>query len=131
MMEKARRFMQGRYGVDELSKFLMFLSIGMIFLGGITGNGLLNMLSVVFIGIAYMRLLSRNYYKCSTQNQKYLKLRYKVMGRWSGLLARFRERKIYRFYSCPQCSQKVRIPRGKGKVRITCPKCSTEFSEKS
>lgn len=86
--------MQGRYGVDELSRFLMFLSIGMIFLGGITGNGLLNLLSVVFIGIAYMRLLSRNFYKCSTQNQKYLKLRYKVMGRWSGFLKRFREKDL-------------------------------------
>lgn len=131
MMEKVRRFMQGRYGVDELSRFLMVLSIGMILLGGITGNGLLNLLSVVFIGFAYARLLSRNFYKCSMQNQKYLNLRYRIMGRWNGLLTRFKERKTYRFYSCPQCSQKVRIPKGHGKVRITCPKCSNEFSGKS
>lgn len=131
MMEKVRRFMQGRYGVDELSRFLMVLSIGMIFLGGITGNGLLNLISIVFIGIAYVRLLSRNFYRCSTQNQKYLMLRNRVTGRWSSLLKRFRERKIYRFYSCPSCSQKVRIPRGKGKVRITCPKCGAEFSKVS
>lgn len=41
------------------------------------------------------------------------------------------EKKIYRYFSCPQCGQSVRIPRGHGKVEITCPKCSAVFQKRT
>lgn len=129
MKEKIIGFMRGRYGVDELSKFLMMLSVAMIIMGSLTGNTLVNLLGFAAIGSAYFRILSKDYYRCSGQNRKYLQLRHRLGSSWQGQIRRFKERKIYRFYRCPQCRQKVRIPRGRGKVKITCPKCTSEFSE--
>lgn len=128
MMEKIRRYMQGRYGMDELSKFLMAISIVMIILASLTRNSMVNLVSFIIIGFVYVRMFSKNFYKCSLQNQKYLKLRNKITGSWQNRISRFKQRKIYSFYDCPECRQKVRIPKGKGKVQITCPKCKAEFS---
>lgn len=131
MKEKVIGFMRGRYGVDEFSKFLMMLGFIMIILASLTGNSGVNLLGFLAMGFAYYRALSRDYYKCSGQNRKYLMLRNRLGGSWQGQIRRFKERKIYRFYSCPSCSQKVRIPKGRGKVKITCPKCAAEFSKLS
>ena len=120
--------MQGRYGMDELSKFLMAISIVMIILASLTRNSIVNLVSFIIIGFVYVRMFSKNFYKCSLQNQKYLKLRNKITGSWQNRISRFKQRKTYSFYDCPECRQKVRIPKGKGKVQITCPKCKAEFS---
>ena len=128
MMEKIRRYMQGRYGMDELSKFLMAISVVMIILASLTRNSIVNLVSFILIGFVYYRMFSKNFYKCSLQNKKYLKLRNKITGSWQNRISRFKQRKIYSFYDCPECRQKVRIPKGKGKVQITCPKCKVEFS---
>ena len=128
MMEKIRRYMQGRYGMDELSKFLMAISIVMIIMASLTRNSIVNLVSFILIGFVYYRMFSKNFYKCSLQNQKYLTLRNRLMGSWQNRISRFKQRKIYSFYDCPECRQKVRIPKGKGKVQITCPKCKVEFS---
>ncbi len=129
MLEKIRRYMQGRYGMDELSKFLMVISVVMIVLASLTRNSMVNLVSFIIIGFVYYRMFSKNFYKCSLQNQKYLKLRNRLMGNWKNQISYFKQRKIYSFYNCPECSQKVRIPKGKGKVQITCPKCKAEFSK--
>lgn len=129
MREKVLGFMRDRYGVDELSKFLMVLSLGLIIAANFTNSSVFNLLGFLAIGFAYFRILSKNYHKCSLQNRKFLQLRNRLSGSWQGQIRRFKERKIYRFYSCPSCRQKVRIPKGRGKVKITCPKCSAEFSE--
>jgi len=129
MVEKIRRYMQGRYGMDELSKFLMAISIVMLLLATFTSNSIVNLVSFIIIGFVYVRMFSKNFYKCSIQNQKYLKLRNKITGSWQNKASHFKQRKTHNIYSCPECKQKVRIPKGKGKVKITCPKCKAEFSE--
>jgi len=131
MIEKIRRSMQGRYGMDELSKFLMAISIVMLLLATFTSNSMVNLVSFIIIGFVYVRMFSKNFYKCSLQNQKYLKLRNKLTGSWQNKISHFKQRKTHSIYNCPECKQKVRIPKGKGKVKITCPKCRAEFSEVS
>lgn len=135
MREKIQRFMIGRYGVDDLGRVLS---------GTVLVCFLISMFSFLvpvfaifyWIGIALMiysffRMFSRNTSKRYAENQKFLNWRYQGVVKRNQAKTRFAQRKIYRFYKCPQCSQKVRVPKGKGKICITCPKCRTEFVKKS
>ena len=65
------------------------------------------------------------------ENQKFLTLRYKTISKWNLMKKHWAESKTHRFFKCPQCKQKVRVPKGRGKICITCPKCKTEFVKKS
>lgn len=135
MREKMQRFMYGRYGADELARFLSAVVIGCLVISMFTS--IAPALSVFFwIGIALeiysiFRMFSKNTSKRYAENQKFLNWRYQMAVKRNQMKTRFDQRKIYRFYKCPQCSQKVRVPRGKGKICITCPKCRTEFVKKS
>lgn len=123
--------MQGRYGVDDFSRFLITASIVLILLAGIIKNNFVNVAALAIVGFAYYRILSKNHFKCSVQNQKYLRLKNKVTGRIKMYRDIIKQRKIHRIYKCPNCKQRLRIPKGKGKVEITCPKCSAKFKKRS
>lgn len=88
-------------------------------------------LSVVLLGYTYYRMFSRNIQKMYAQNQKFLGFFSGVKAKWSAFCKRWAQRKEYHFYKCPSCKQKVRVPRGKGKICITCPRCRNEFIKKS
>ena len=120
MREKFQHFMQGRYGADQLSRFLT--TIGLVLI-------ILNLF--VRSNIIVYRMFSRDYNRRYAENQKFLtwqnKIKYKV-NNWKRNLA---DRKTHHIYKCPSCGQKIRVPRGKGKIIVTCPKCRTEFQKKS
>lgn len=135
MREKMQRFMMGRYGVDELAKALNVTALVCL---------LISMFSVkiplfhifYMIGIALMiyncfRMFSRNVSKRYQENQKFCSIRYRAVVKKDAVKKRLQQRKLYRFYKCPQCSQKVRVPKGRGKICITCPKCKKEFIKRS
>ena len=107
MREKIQRFMIGRYGADELAKAQSIAALVLLFLS--------------------MKNISARY----AENQKYLNYRYQMAVKWDRFKKHLAQRKNYRFYKCPQCKQKVRVPKGRGKICITCPKCRTEFVKKS
>ncbi len=129
MKEKFMRFMRGRYGYDHLGKFLLVISLIFTLLSGIRGLSLLSVLGSATLVMVFLRVFSKDFQKCSLQNQKYLQIQNKIINQFRAPLNRFKQRKDYRFYSCPSCRQKVRVPRGKGKVTITCPKCQEKFSK--
>lgn len=131
MREKLYRFMSGRYGVDQLSKFILFLTIILILLSTFTNIRELYWIAIAFIGIAYYRMLSKNYSKRYKENQVYLKYHNGVLGFFKKKSYLFKQRKTHHIYNCPSCKQKIRIPKGKGKISITCPKCKTSFIKKS
>lgn len=79
----------------------------------------------------YFRAFSRNHARRYEENLKFLQLKNRLTGRFRGFRTHMEERKVYRFYTCPQCSQKIRVPKGHGKISITCPKCHSEFIRKS
>ncbi len=118
-----RRFMTGRYGTDKLN--MVILGIGLIFclvslfLRFAPVNLALTAISYGFMGWAIFRTLSRNTYKRYQENRKYLMLLQKLKDR------------EHRYYDCPRCRQQVRVPRGKGKIAITCPKCKEKFIKKT
>lgn len=131
MREKFQHFMTGRYGADDLSRVYIIATLVIFVISLISGWGILYWIGLALMIYAYWRMLSRNVSKRYEENQKYLNARYQVAVKWNGMKKRWAQRGTYRFYKCPQCRQMVRVPRGKGKICITCPKCRTEFIKKS
>ena len=123
--------MYGRNGVDSLGKFVLAISIIVMLLAGWTDSLILYYLSWIGIIYLYFRMFSRNIYKRSSENQWYLNKSYKIRTffyRQKNLLL---QRKTHHIYKCPTCRQKIRVPRGKGRIENRCPKCNTRIIKKS
>ena len=136
MKDKFYRFMQGRYGVDQFAKFTMGVALVSIVLAifvntGSSAGSLVDMLGLVAIVYTYFRIFSRNISKRAQENQKYLSATAKLRQRLNKEKNMMKQRKDYHIYTCPSCGQKVRIPRGKGKIEISCPKCHSKFVKRS
>ena len=131
ILQKLREFMYGRYGTDQLSFALIGGGFAFYVLYVFTRSRLLYLVSLVLYGIAVFRTLSKNHTKRRIENQKFMNLWYKLKNKWVGIRADFEERKTYKHFKCPRCGQKIRIPRGRGKVEICCPKCSNKFIKKA
>ena len=129
--ERMARFMYGRYGNDQLSKVYLGLALAFLVLNLITGKMLFYVAGIALMGYGIYRSFTKNIAKMSAQNQKYLNWRYQKLVKYKNEKKHWAQRKEYRFYKCPGCKQKVRVPRGRGKIRITCPKCRNEFVKKS
>lgn len=132
MKEKLQRFMMGRYGVDSLSKFLLGCSVVLLVLSMFTRRGnMLYSFALLLLLICYVRMFSRNIQARYNENIKFYNMKNKFFGFFKNQKFYMEQRKEYHIYKCPTCKQKIRVPRGKGKIAITCPKCKTEFIKKS
>ncbi|MBS6944385.1 MAG: hypothetical protein KH182_03225 [Ruminococcus sp.] len=137
MRDKFNKFMQGRYGVDDFSRFIMGVALTLIILTMVVTMFNRNVGSILdFLGIAaivyvYFRIFSRNIQQRYAENQKYLQMTSKFRLRFNKEKNLMKQRKTHHIYSCPGCGQKIRIPRGKGKIEIECPKCHTKFVKRS
>lgn len=130
------RFMYGRNGVDQLGQAESVALIVLIILGLFVRRVPVLSSLIYLLGLAgfihlYFRIFSRNIVKRQRENQWFLNWRYQAAIRLGKLKARWQQRKYYRFYKCPTCRQKVRVPKGHGKICITCPKCRESFVRKS
>ena len=118
-----RHFMQGRYGGDKLNMTILWAGVASCFLGMVMPWMLIRLLfatlSYVLMFWAIFRALSRHTYQRYQENRKYLRF-----------IERIKDRE-HRHYDCPRCRQPVRVPRGKGKISITCPKCREKFIRKT
>lgn len=131
MREKLYRFMQGRYGVDALGYFLMWFTMGVLILNMFVQNGFLGIAGTFLIFLTYYRMLSRNYSKRSAENTWYLKHTRIVRNRFNIHKIRMKIKRTHRIYACPHCRQKVKVPKGKGRIEISCPKCREKFIRRS
>lgn len=125
------KFMQGRYGVDSLSRFLSVVLLAVIILRMFIRIPLSGTITLMILVILYWRMFSRNIPKRYEENQKFLQIRDKLLGRFSDFGSNMSQMKDYHIYKCPRCNQKIRIPRGKGHIMVRCPKCGYEFHKKS
>ena len=118
-----RNFMVGRYGTDKLNMVILCAGLAVCFVSAFFHNPKVNLLlTAVSYGLmfwALFRSFSRNTYKRYQENRKFLQF-----------FDRLKDRD-HRYYDCPKCRQVVRVPRGKGKIAITCPKCRERFIKKS
>ena len=129
--------MQGRYGVDDFSRFIMGVALTLIILTMVVTmfnrnvGSILDFLGIAAIVYAYFRIFSRNIQQRYAENQKYLALENRLRRFFGQKRYLMQQRKEYHIYKCPGCKQKIRIPRGKGKISIRCPKCGEEFIKNS
>ena len=137
MRDKFNKFMQGRYGVDDLSRFTMGAALVLIILTMFVNivnrsvGSVLDFLGIAAIVYAYFRIFSRDIQKRYEENQKYLAMTSKFRLRFNKEKNLMKQRKTHHIYICPGCGQKIRIPKGKGKIEIDCPKCHTKFVKRS
>ena len=129
------RIMAGRNGPDHLNRFLsvvfLILSVCSVFVRNARLASVLYTLSMALFIYVMFRMLSRNIYRRQQENGAYLRERYKITSWWNGLRDRWAQRKDYRFFKCPSCRTRLRVPRGKGKLNIVCRKCGTSFQRRT
>ncbi len=130
MKEKLYRFMQGRYGNDPLNRFLMIVSL-IIMILAIIWKPQIYVIAIAVLGWGYYRMFSRKVYTRAVENQRYLEVRDSVLAKLNKKRNFLIQRKNYHIYKCPGCGQKVRVPRGKGKIQVHCPKCGEDFIKRS
>ena len=131
MKERMQRFMAGRYGNDQLNQFIFIVAIISMVLEIITRPSLFYTLTLVLLILAYVRVFSRNINKRYEENMKFLQKKDAILNKFRKQKYYAAQRRNFHIYTCPQCKQKIRIPKGKGKISITCPKCRTSFIKKS
>lgn len=130
MRDWFRRLMMGRYGVDQLTWVLLALSLLLSLCGSIFRSNVLGVLCWAVLVVCYLRIFSRNIYARQQENQKLLQFWWKLKNGRSKRPSR-EQRKNFKVFSCPTCKQKLRVPRGKGKISISCPKCGRSFIKKT
>lgn len=126
-----RRVMTGRYGVDQFTWFLLGVAVLLSLLSGVFRQGAFQILSWAVLIYGYFRIFSRNVYARQKENQALLRLWYRIKNWFIRSRGKAADRRDFRFFACPSCKQKLRVPKGKGKISITCPKCGREFIKKT
>lgn len=129
--ERLQRFMYGRYGVDGLNQWMTYFVLALLIINLFLKWSILSIIADVLLVLCIFRMFSRNTIKRSQENAKFYQIKGKVTGWCKAKTNLMKQLKHYHIYNCPSCKQKIRIPRGKGKICVTCPKCRTEFIKKS
>lgn len=129
------RFMYGRNGLDQLGKCTLWLLIivnviGVFLRSGILG-ALLSVLSTLLTIVLLFRVFSRNLYRRRAENAVFLnKVWYPLQRRFPGNKNRTADMD-HCFFTCDRCRAVCRVPRGKGSIIITCPRCGNQIRARS
>ena len=118
-----RKFMMGRSGSDQLSVFLLVISIVMTWTGQLAGLSLLIMTSYVVLLIALFRIFSKDVSKRRTENYQFLMRTRPARERLYAIWRRVKGSGTHYYFRCENCRKKLRVPKGKGKILVTCPIC--------
>ena len=128
MKEKLNRLMSGRYGLDELGRFLSVAALIVLVLSTILVPSISGIAFGLLI-ICYFRVFSKNTTKRSNENLMYLHVRKKIIAFFTFHFERIIKRKTHKYFRCPTCRQYLRVPKGKGNITIKCSKCDTTFDQ--
>jgi len=126
-MQWFRRFMYGRYGTDSLNKVLSVVSLALLLLSIITGWPAFYWPALLLMLCTLYRSFSRNTWKRGRENQVFLQAKGRVASGYARITTRYRQRKTHCFFKCQSCHTTLRVPKGRGRVKITCPKCHMTF----
>lgn len=126
-----RKFMIGRYGPDQYYIFLFILALVIIILATILNSGILTIISYAIIIYAMFRLFSRNIEKRRQENDRFIAIWWPIRSKISARIKRIKSSKTHKFFKCPGCKNVLRVPKGKGRIQITCPKCGERFEKKT
>lgn len=128
---RMQSFLSGRNGFDILSRDLNFFALFLMLLDSILKTRVIYFIGLLLFIFAIYRVCSRNIAKRYAENRKYIALRTPIIQKVKNGWQQFSNRKYYRYYKCSSCKQKLRVPKGKGKIKISCPKCGLQFIKKT
>ena len=135
MMNRLRAFLAGRNGIDGLGYGLLVAAIVVNLLARLVRrdgiSALLSFIAAALMVVCVLRILSRNIAARQRENAAFLRLFSRVKSGASDVKYRAEHSREYKFFTCPGCHNKLRVPRGKGKIQITCPKCGQRFGGRS
>lgn len=131
MQYRMAQFMYGRNGLDALARTCNWIAIFLLVINLFVQSGIVYLLWLVFFSYSCFRVYSRNIPKRYAENQKFLDMT-TVPRRYAKLAKlQWRDRKVSRYYICKSCHQQIRVPKGKGRIEIRCPKCNERFIKKT
>ena len=135
MKKNFAKFMAGRRGMDELARFLYGVTLLLLILSLLIPNVLVRLIfllcAVVAMVLTFWRCLSKKLTKRWQENERYLQRTQKLRDWFRLRRDMWKQRKEFKFFKCPSCGAVLRVPKGKGKVRIVCRKCGTAFEKKT
>ncbi|MDU7337913.1 MAG: hypothetical protein E7L17_07355 [Clostridium sp.] len=131
MLERFRRAMYGRYGGDQLMVGSLILYMLLIMLSRLINFYPLTLVAYLIFGWSMFRILSRNLPRRYAENQLFLKYWNKVTAWFHSKQKYVQDHKVYRYFKCPKCTTRLRVPKGRGKIEVTCPVCKAQFIRKS
>lgn len=135
------KFFNGRTGVDALGRTFTWTALILMVLTMITHSSIAYLLAMACLIYSFWRMLSKNYQKRYYENAKFLEktagirrafssVPYKIKNFIAKTKSDYNQRKIYAIFKCPSCKQKLRAPKGRGKIEVTCSKCHAVFIKK-
>ena len=130
-MDWLRRFMYGRYGQDEFSIALILLSMIVSIICIFIPVPWINLVSLIPFGYYIFRTFSKNIAARQKENRWFLSWSLPIVRWMQNRIKMLKQRKHYRFFRCKGCGQTLRVPKGRGKIELTCPKCRTKMVKKS
>ena len=129
--EKFRQFMMGRYGNDQLGKFILFLVIICCGINIFLKKTWLATTAIILLIYFYYRAFSKDVNARYAENKKYLDAVDPLRKKFFKSKNKYQNRKVYKYIKCPNCKFEMKVPKGKGKIRVTCKSCGKKFEIKS
>jgi len=124
--------MMGRYGPDHLGIAMVILSLALYVVHGlIVRLNVLVIVSYALLAVTLFRMLSRNIDRRRAENDKFIRRWWPLKTKIKRRFAKIKSARTHRFFKCPSCRNTLRVPKGKGKLQITCPKCGERFVKKT
>ena len=129
-INKLQRYMQGRYGPDELYKFMLIICLIIIIVNMFVNSIALRVIELIIFTLALYRFLSKKKSRRSKENKIYLNIKDKIKSFFRYQKKKYKDRNTHMYKKCPNCKQKIRLPLKKGKHTVKCPSCSEKFEVK-
>lgn len=131
MKDWIKKQMAGRYGIDQLSLLLIYLSIILYLTFFLFNTHYLGWLALIPLVLSYYRIFSKKIYVRQQEYFKFLRIYTPIKKRFKTRMRQIKELKTHKYFKCPNCHQMLRVPRHKGKITITCQKCHHVFQQHS
>ncbi len=125
MKEKFYRFMIGRYGIDKLGYAILIASLCVSLISSVFSFPIGSLISYSLLIWEIFRFLSKNTYRRSAENMKFINLMDKISKRFKFERNKIRDRKTHKYFECSTCHNNLRVPKGRGELKVTCPVCKT------
>ena len=121
-----QRFAYGRYGNDKLNILMFIVALAFYIMSLIFARVIFALIGFVILILCYFRMFSKNCQKRREELEKYLKIRTKIKMWFKLQKDKWRDRKTHKYFKCENCGKILRVPKGRGKIAVTCPGCKHE-----